>query len=93
MNKPMVSINGDGEKIYSKEDLDEAVQHAISRRDVKELKDGMDILNGRFDKLEVAMAQMFVTQEAFRPVRNIVYGMVTIILTGVVGAILTLVVK
>lgn len=102
-----------GEKVYSKEELDEAVQHAISRRDVKEIKDKLEGMERRFDGIETALADGYVSRveyaemmqrvekalensiskEQFAPVRNIVYGMVAIILTGVIGAILALVVK
>lgn len=35
----------------------------------------------------------YVTQDQFAPVKNVVYGMVTLILVAVVGAIVTLVVQ
>jgi hypothetical protein len=35
----------------------------------------------------------FVTQDEFEPIRKIVYGLVGLILTGVVGALLTLIIR
>ena len=48
------------------------------KRDVAEIK----------TKLEAD----YVTRQEFEPIKKIVYGMITIILTGVLGAILTLVI-
>ena len=76
-----------GTKVYSKEELDEAVQHAISRRDVKEIKDSLGEMGQRFDKLEKALTDGYITREEFKPVRNIVYGMVALILTGALTAV------
>lgn len=35
----------------------------------------------------------FVKKEEFKPIKNLVYGLVSLILTGVVGALLALVVR
>lgn len=35
----------------------------------------------------------FVKKEEFRPIKNLVYGLVSLILTGVVGALLALVIR
>lgn len=35
----------------------------------------------------------YVTREEFQPIKSIVYGMVTIVLTGVIGALIALVIN
>lgn len=71
--------------------IDAAVQHAISRRDIKEIKDRLDGVDNRFDKLEMIMSNRYVTKEEFKPIRYLVYGFTGVILVTVIGAILTLV--
>lgn len=99
-------------KYYSKEEVDDVVQHTITRRDIKEIKDSLtgvkDNINTLFAKIDnhyvprgeiEAMKQAMieqiagkVTKNEFAPVRNIVYGMVSLILIAVVGGLLSLVV-
>ena len=43
-------------------------------------------------KIDAKLERDYVTQEAFTPVRNIVYGLVGLILVGVVTALLALVI-
>ena len=55
-----------------------------------------DELRDLRDKLEAAKDSavlVYVSKEQFAPVKNIVYGLVGIILTSVIGAILLLVLK
>lgn len=54
----------------------------------------------KIDNIEVAvntintkLEKEYVTQEQFAPIKSIVYGMVALILTGVVGALLALIIK
>ena len=44
-------------------------------------------------RIETKLDNNYVTKDEFDPIRKIVYGVVTIILTGVVGALLALVVN
>lgn len=43
--------------------------------------------------LESKIDAQYVTRYEFDPIKKIVYGMVTLVLTGVIGAILTLVIR
>jgi len=52
------------------------------RRDLDEIKANFNLLSKRY-----------VTKDEFAPVKNIVYGLVALILTAVVGALITLVVR
>lgn len=54
--------------------------------DIKYIRRDLDDIKERLDT-------KFVTKDEFRPVKNIVYGMVTIILTAVIGAIVALVIR
>ena len=56
---------------------DVAVKIGIIQTDVGHIKDGMDNL---------------VTKDQFNPVRNVVYGMVVLILVAVMGGLMALVV-
>lgn len=62
------------------------VKLALIQQDLTYIKANVDDIK---DKME----NNYVTQEEFKPIRNIVYGMVTLILTGVVGALLALIIK
>ena len=52
------------------------------RRDLDEIKTNF-----------VKFSDTFVSKAEFAPVKNLVYGMVTLVLTGVVGALITLVLR
>lgn len=69
----------------NKESTDK-VKLALMQQDLAYIKANIDDIK---DKME----NNYVTQEEFKPIRNIVYGMVTLILTGVVGALLALIIK
>ena len=49
------------------------------KRDVKEIKD--------------TLKKDYVTRSEFEPIKNVVYGVVGLMLTGVVGALITLILK
>lgn len=44
-------------------------------------------------EINIKLDDKYVTKEEFIPVRNVVYGMVAIILVAVIGAIVTLVLR
>jgi hypothetical protein len=45
------------------------------------------------EEIKSLLASKYVTVEAFEPIRKLVYGMVSLILVAVVGAILTIVIR
>ena len=53
----------------------------------------IDELKSQFQDLEKKLDGNYVTKEQFAPVQRIAYGLVTIILTGVVGAVLAIVLR
>lgn len=55
------------------------------------LRDGLGKVNKDAEDTTKAFRELFVTKDQFAPVQRLVYGLVTIILTGVVGALLTVV--
>lgn len=57
-----------------------------NQADIKYIKDGIYKID---NKLNI----QYVTRVEFEPVKRIVYGLVSIILIGVVGALITLVLK
>lgn len=60
------------------------------------IQDGIDKLGGKiddkFNSLCENMDKKYVNKEEFKPVKIVVYGLVGIILTGVVGALIGLVI-
>ena len=50
-------------------------------------------INKKVDKIETALDRDYISQDEFLPVKNIVYGMVFLMLTGVISSILFLVLK
>lgn len=56
---------------------------------------GNDVTRIKSDVNEIKqnMAHNYVTVEAFEPVKRLVYGLVALILIGVVGALMALVIK
>lgn len=69
-------------KIYTEDE----VNIALIETDIKSIKMTVNEIK---EKLE----NDYVTQETFKPIRNLVYGTVSIFLTGVVGALIALVLK
>jgi hypothetical protein len=53
----------------------------------------LEFILKELDEIKSKLENNYVSQEAFLPVRNLVYGMVSLILVSVVGALITLIVK
>lgn len=53
----------------------------------------VDFLLKEVEEIKLKLEQQYVSQDQFLPVRNVVYGLVTLILVGVVGALIALVIK
>lgn len=47
----------------------------------------------RIDSIDDKLEKNYVSQDQFAPVKNIVYGMVSVILVAVIGAIIALVIN
>lgn len=55
-------------------------------RDIRDIKQSLD-------KIERRLSQDYITRIEFDPIKKIVYGLVSLILVGVVGALLGLVIR
>ncbi len=71
-----------------------------SRKEMQELSvavakidERTKILVTSVDKIEDTLSKSYVTQDEFKPVKALMYGLVGVILTSVIGSILLLVVK
>lgn len=53
----------------------------------------VDDIKKDINEIKMGLKNDFVTQDQFDPVRKIVYGLVTLVLTGVVTALIALVIK
>jgi len=66
-------------------DTSSEISAAVVAMDIKFIKDDIAEIKNKLDN-------QYVTQTEFRPVRQVVYGMVSIILITVAGALIALVV-
>lgn len=74
------------------------VEHENATKEINDLKNEILDLKKIFNPLEKGniyehISGSYVSKESFWPVKTIVYGLVAIILTGVVVAVISLVVK
>ena len=53
----------------------------------------LEFILKELDEIKAQLEKKYVSQSEFAPVKNIAYGMVGLILTAVVGALLTLILK
>lgn len=53
----------------------------------------LDNVIDRLSNLDIKVSQHYVSKEEFEPIKKIVYGLVSLILIAVVGALLALVVN
>lgn len=53
----------------------------------------LEFIIKELDEIKLKLEKNYVTAEEFKPVKTIVYGMVSLVLIAVVGALITLVVK
>lgn len=68
------------------EDYSVSTKIAVVEQDVKYLKE-------KLTELDKKVSTHYVTDEEFQPIKQIVYGLVSLILIAVVGALLALVVQ
>jgi hypothetical protein len=59
---------------------------ALIAQDIKYIKDDVQEIKGKLEK-------NYITREEFDPIKKIVYGIVGLVLTGVLGALLALVIR
>lgn len=64
----------------------EDTQIAVMANDISYIKKSIDDMNSRLD-------HHYVTKDEFDPIKKLVYGMVALVLSGIVTAVMTLVVK
>lgn len=64
----------------------EDTQIAVMANDISYIKKSIDDMNSRLDR-------HYVTKDEFDPIKKLVYGMVALVLSGIVTAVMTLVVK
>lgn len=56
------------------------------------LESNMSYIKEKLDDIDKKVSSGYVTKDEFEPIKKIVYGLVSLILTAVVGAIVALVV-
>lgn len=70
----------------TQKDLDKAKADGQLTSDILYIKE-------KVDNIETKLQSNYITKEEFAPVKQLVYGMVSLILVAVVGALVTLVIK
>ena len=60
----------------------------VERREQTGIEVKLDFIIKEIDEIKVKLEKNYVSQEEFKPVKQVVYGMVSIILVTVVGWIL-----
>jgi hypothetical protein len=68
-------------------------QLALIKKDVEYMKKGFDRLEKSLNEVKKNTEANFVMKAEFTPVRQIVYGMVGLVMMAVVGALISLVVS
>lgn len=63
----------------------------MTEREPTGLEVKIDYIIDRVKDIEQKLEMKYVSQDEFKPVKSIVFGMVALILTSVVGALLTLI--
>lgn len=53
----------------------------------------LEFIIKELDEIKAKLEKNYVSQEEFKPVRNLAYGMVTVILTTVIGSLIALIIK
>jgi len=53
----------------------------------------LEFIIKELDEIKAKLEKNYVSQEEFKPVRNLAYGLVTIILTAVIGSLIALIIK
>lgn len=66
--------------------LNQAIKIAEIGRDIVYIKD-------KLDHIENQVGSQYVTKDEFEPIKRVVYGMVALILTAVVGGLIALVIR
>ncbi len=61
--------------------------------DYKSILVALDFIKKDIDEIKRKLDSNYVTKDQFEPVKKIVYGLVSLILIAVVGAIVALVIK
>lgn len=64
----------------------EETRMALLAQDLKYVKNAVD-------KIDMKVSSSYVSKEEFDPIKKIVYGMVSLILIGVLGAALSIVIQ
>jgi hypothetical protein len=63
------------------------------RYDIGMVSESVKYIKEKVEKIEEKLEKDYVTQEAFAPVKNVVYGLVGLILVAVIVAVLALVIR
>ncbi len=68
------------------EDYNDSTKIAVVEQDIKYIKEKINAVDEKISK-------HYVTKEEFDPIKNIVYGVVSLILIAVVGALIGLIIQ
>ena len=66
---------------------------AVMQNDIEHIKGAMDDIKKIVDDIKKNIEDQYITKAEFAPVKQIVYGIVGLIITAVIGALLGIVIK
>lgn len=77
---------------FEKETRSTEIQLAVIQRDIQYIKSLQQSQGVQLSSIDTKVGSHYVTKEEFAPIKNLVYGLVALMLIAVVGALLSLVV-
>lgn len=66
---------------------------ALIQQDIEYMKGKFDDIKDKLDDVDTKLSSSYVSKEEFEPVKRLVYGLVSIILVSVVGAVMALILR
>ena len=66
---------------------------AVMQNDIDYIKEGMNDIKTAVNDIKKNIEEQYVTRAEFAPIKQVVYGIIGLLITAVFGALLSLVVK
>ena len=73
-----------------------AIKNEASQQSIRfdnKMKEQNDLITKQVKEMEDYIEKNYVKNDRFEPVKNVVYGVVALIITAVIGALLSLIIK
>jgi hypothetical protein len=77
----------------SNQEKDQQTDIAVIKNDISYMKSIQQAQNIQLNTIETKVGSHYVTKEEFAPIKNLVYGLVGLILIAVMGGLMSLVLR